>query len=245
MLSVSKNNVSLKIPETVSTSIKQWLTNNYTSWENSTFNILNKFVSNEKIFIDIGSWIGCLSLPYNTKFKHVIAVEADKLSVIDFQKLIDANSIDNITIIHRAIYSKSDETVTFGSNKFRTDFGLNESMSQIKETPTNTTDYTITTISLRDLISEITDQIAILKIDIEGGEENILEDILWAIELKIPVLLSFHYTWITNKTAVDRFSEQINRLGINMKDDSYNDITITLQEYLRQQPFGSILFETR
>ena len=54
--------------------------NTYSNWENETFEIFDRFLDKNKIFIDIGGWIGTTCMYGSRKSKHVYSVEADKKS---------------------------------------------------------------------------------------------------------------------------------------------------------------------
>ena len=88
------------------------------------------------------------------------------------------NCENNIHFIHKAIYSRSNENVLFGKNTFLPNSNLNDSTSQIVSGIQGAEGYSIKTISFQDLIRKINPKnISIIKVDIEGGEENILDDL--------------------------------------------------------------------
>ena len=68
--------------------------------------------------------------------------------------------------------------------------------------------------------------VSLIKVDIEGGEEHILDQ-LYAIhsEHKIPMYVSFHHTWWSDKN-LDRFVW----------------LTDAQKQSVRREPFTSLLF---
>jgi hypothetical protein len=66
--------------------------------------------------------------------------------------------------------------------------------------------YTVKTISLDKLLEKVgADEVSLIKVDIEGGEEFILDDLHRISELhKIPVYVGMHYNWWKDKN-LDRF----------------------------------------
>ena len=158
--------------------MQNWIENEffkeaYSTWEEETFDTIDPFANNNTTFLDIGCWVGPLSIPYSQNFKHVVSLDADKESLKCVKSIIETNSIDNITVIHKALSNKRDEFVIFGPNKQWGEKGvLNTSTSQIKSEETNLFDYKIETIVLDDLINECKkhSENVLIKIDIEGGE---------------------------------------------------------------------------
>jgi FkbM family methyltransferase len=179
----------------------------FPSWENNTFDVFDAHLRSDKVFIDIGGWIGTTCIYSAHKSKHVYAVEADKESLTSLRKNIVSNCCDNITIIDSAIYNKDNETVSFGPNRFREDAKLNDSTSQLitnhKNGNVSTNSYPVKTITLNKILTTYNiplSEISLIKVDIEGGEEYILDELLELnVTHKIPLYVSFHYTWWTNK----------------------------------------------
>jgi len=238
-ITVVKNNISFIIPPD-NIFIQNWYKNHYEKWEEDSFNIINKFVSKDKILFDVGSWVGLISIPYSYKFAKVIAIEADKESVSCFRNIIEVNSIKNIEIIEKAVYSKSNETLIFGPNMFRPD-GLNESTSQLKHISNNSSDYSVNTIRLLDVIKPYLLDIAIIKIDIEGGEINLLDDIILLLEFNIPIFISFHFLWISDKQKIIDFSNLVSKKNYKIFDNNYNIIEGSIYDNLLTNNFASFL----
>lgn len=227
---VNKNKETIMIENTAEDKNLDFWKNTFPTWEEETFKVFDFYLDKEKIFIDIGGWIGTTCLYASRNSKHVYVVEADRESFKSLEKNIDVNS-RNITAIHKAIYNKDNEYISFGANQFFETSNLNESTSQIQklEDTSNPNSYKIQTITVSTLLKQYlndSDKISLIKVDIEGGEENILEELL---ELRysrtIPMYISFHHSWWSNKD-LSRFSKlsDIHKLKI------------------QQNPFVSILF---
>ena len=91
--------------------------NIFPQWENETFDIFDRFLQKDKIFIDIGGWIGTTCIYSSRKSKYVYVVEADYMSCVDLSNNCKINC-DNVTIISNAIFNESNKTMLFGVNKF-------------------------------------------------------------------------------------------------------------------------------
>lgn len=203
----------------------------YNWWEGDTFVVFDRFLRKDKIFIDIGGWIGTTCMYGSRLSKHVYSVEADKQSYDDMSKNCSVNCINNYTLLNNAIYDKDDTLITFGKNKFIHNSKLNDSTSQIylEDEVTDGT-YSIKTITINKIIEKFNinpTEISLIKVDIEGGEEFILNDLYNLYnKYNTPLYISFHYDWWKNK--------DLNRFSFLTEDQK--------QEILKN-PFGSLLFK--
>jgi len=204
--------------------------NIYTTWEQETFDLFDRYLNQNKIFIDIGAWIGTTSMYGTRKSKHVYSVEADSQSFEELEYNMRNNCSSNYTLVNNAIYNIDNIDVKFGKNKFLNGSKMNDSTSQIySENESSDEFYNVTTISLERLIEKYAinpNDVSLIKVDIEGGEEFIFQH-LYDIKTKygIPLYISFHLSWWKNKN-LDRF----HFLSEQQKNEIYHN------------PFISILF---
>lgn len=202
----------------------------FPQWENGTFDVFDTFLKKDKIFIDIGGWIGTTAMYGSRKSKHVYSVEADNMAAEDMQKNLENNCEQNYTVINKAIFYLDNQTIQFGKNKFLQNARLNDSTSQIySEGEYSDSVYQKQTITIGSLLTEYNINpldISLIKVDIEGGEEYILVD-LFDIYAKYsaPMYISFHYSWWNNKD-LDRFPF----------------LDPMIKERIRNDPFVSIVF---
>ena len=180
----------------------------YIDWESDAFNLLNKFLDKNKIMIELGSWIGTSTMFCSNNSKHIYAFEADKQSfdILNYNLLVNCEK--NYTTINKAVYNKDDLKIKFGKNKFLKNSNMNDSTSQIYNDIDINEEYKIDTITLKTIIDMYKinpNEISIIKIDIEGGEEYILNDLNdIRIKYNIPLFIRFHYEWWNDKN-LDRF----------------------------------------
>jgi FkbM family methyltransferase len=230
-LKIYKNNELFLIENDKSNQNLSFWKNIYSQWENETFEIFDKYLSKDKIFIDIGGWIGTTALYGARKSKHVYSVEADKYSIHDMMANLKINCKNNYTLINKAIFNIDSIQVKFGKNIHLQNSKMNDSTSQIYNEDTITNDYYLTeTITIENIIEKYhinVSEISLIKVDIEGGEENILND-LYSIHVKysVPLYISFHYSWWKDKN-LNRFSF----LSSNIKNQIISN------------PFTSIMLE--
>jgi len=206
-LELHKNDVSFFVEKNTNDPNLSFWSNIFSTWENETFATFDKFLDKDKIFIDIGGWIGTTCIYSSKKSKHVYVIEADTYSFRDLYKNCNLNS-RNITCINRAIYNTNDTDVYFGKNKFLVNSKENDSTSHIYENNNGKDCYAVKTITLQSIIDTYNishNEISLIKVDIEGGEEIILDDLFkFYSETSVPMYISFHYSWWNNKD-LDRF----------------------------------------
>ena len=205
---IRKNDQVFLIEKEGNSNLSFW-EDTYAEWEYDAFAIFDQLLDKEKILIDIGGWIGTTAMYGSRKSKFVYCVEADNESFRDLSKNMATNCEQNYMLFNNAIYNVDDVDIAFGKNLFFDHSRMNDSMSQIHDRDDSADCYRIKTITLGRMISSTgTDpsRISLIKVDIEGGEENILDD-LFEIRRKYrtPLYISFHYDWWKDKN-LGRFS---------------------------------------
>jgi FkbM family methyltransferase len=223
---VHKNKIQFNVTLTENRSF--WI-NHYPSWEPETFEIFDRFADPNKLLVDIGTWIGPTLLYGSQRFHHVFGVEADQQSFKEVNRNVMINNIENVTLYPYAIYNQL-TTVHFGKNKFRSDALANDSTSQIQEQGSLT--YEVTTITLDKLLVNVKPEtIGLIKVDIEGGEESILEELLqFHLIHKVPIYVSFHYSWWNNKNKLNTLTALFDQTNV-----------ANIVQTVRNSPFCSIL----
>lgn len=216
--------------------------NVFERWEPDTFEVFDLVKDPEGIAIDLGAWIGTTAIWLSNHFSHVIAVEADRVSADCLQKNLAASNCKNVTLCAQPISHQRQEVI-FGPRGS----ALNESISYVKNKSDSPTDYITQSITLQQLLANFVyakeelspHKVSFIKCDIEGGEEDILEDVLrFAYHNNVKVYLSFHLDWWKSKKITDfayLFKYFKTRTDREMIEDPLS--------YLNQHHFGSLLFE--
>ena len=225
----NKNNEKFLIDSSISDNLDFWK-NIYPAWEPDTFAIFDRFFSTNKIFIDIGAWIGTTSMYGSRKSKHVYSIEADNLSIKDLSLNLSNNCINNnFTIIDKAIYNKDGININFGKNMFMKRSKMNDSTSQIHKNETLDHSIKVKTITINNVLKKYNinpNDISLIKVDIEGGEEEILNDLYnLSDKHKIPIYISMHCKW--------------------WKNNDLNRFTFLTQDHknrIKNNPFVNLLF---
>jgi FkbM family methyltransferase len=229
-LKINKNNELFLIENKADDVNLSFWKNNFTNWQHESFDIFDKYLDKNKIFIDIGGWIGTTSLYGSRKSKHVYSVEADTNSFNIITRNMQINCNNKYTLINKAIFNADSIEIKFGKNNFVNDSKMNDSTSHIyNDNETSSEYYSIQTITLHTLLENNNInpmEISLIKVDIEGGEENILND-LYDIHLQYNTRLyiSFHYSCWKDKN--------LNRFTFLTEEQKQNIIN---------HPFTSLLF---
>lgn len=217
---------------------RNWVLENFNKWEPFTFQSFRRAANPSKTAIDIGAWVGLTGIWLSKNFKNVICVEADKLSLKSLELNMNASDCNNYSIIPNAIHNIN-TSLYFGPNSFKHDSTLNESMSQLKSSSDKQDDYRIDTVTLKDIVKNIpVSDIGLLKVDIEGGEENVIEDVMaFSSTHKIPILLSFHISWWKDKN-VNRYIHLFD--SCTMTTDIQTQPITDLTQFLVSHPFATL-----
>jgi FkbM family methyltransferase len=245
-VTVQKRNVTHKFAK-MSGWLEDFLDHRFVEWENDTFDVFEQVKDPKGVAIDLGAWIGTTSIWLSNNFLYVIAVEADKESLKYLKKNLVASNCTNVQICEKAV-SHTDEPVVFGP---RLSFGeeLNNSTSYAKklsDAVDSHNNYLISTLTFNQIIENYVTKneklknckVSFIKCDIEGGEESILKDILdYAKINKSKAWISFHYDWWSAKN-IESFESLFQQFKTNSP-------TANVSEYIKQNPFTSILFEPK
>lgn len=137
---------------------------------------LSKYSSPPKTILDIGANIGCASLYFAHHFPEaaIYSVEAEKTNFDQLSMHLHLNPATQIKAYHRAFWINSEEELVV-STAFRD--GREWAFSVSEKCQESSKQSTVQTISLPKLMEEEKlMQVDILKIDIEGAEQKILND---------------------------------------------------------------------
>ena len=171
--------------------------NNFLNWEQNDLDFVIENGEQDKIFIDIGAWIGPYTLIAASMGMKVYAFEPDKIAFQDLKKNIELNSFKYKPKIFNFGLSKLKSKAYLYSNT--NDFGKSESGLINYKNQGNTKK---TQIELKNFSNEINkikshnlnSKIKILKIDVEGGEFLFEKQIYDLVKLeKIYCIFSYHH----------------------------------------------------
>jgi FkbM family methyltransferase len=173
-----------------------WTHINSVDWEPHTFAIFDKFINENSIVLDIGSWSGVLTLYAAKIAKEVHALDPDPVCFSELETNVALNPgiAEKIKTYQTAI-SDTKEIVRLSA---REAYGQSSTSILSRKRDTENS-VEIETVSLFDFIeaSKI-DTVDFIKMDVEGAEFQILQTIGKALKkLKHPTLyVSFHYGFL-------------------------------------------------
>ena len=187
--------------------------------------------------IDIGGWIGTTCMYGSRKSKHVYCIEADIKSYNDMVSNCKINCENNYTLLNKAIYDTDDIDVKFGKNLFLDNSKMNDSTSHIYNEDEVSNEYnTVKTITLNRILEIYNidpNEISLIKVDIEGGEEYILNDLYNMYkEYNVALYISFHYTWWKDKN-LKRFDFMTEEMRNNIENNPFTSIVFSSETAIR------------
>jgi FkbM family methyltransferase len=167
-------------------------------WETGSFTTLNTHLDPARDYIDIGAWVGPLTLWAAGLARRVVAVEPDPHAVRVLRQNVSLNGLRNVSVLEAAVADVA------GTVSLDRQGAWGDSMSSL--TDRGGAKVEVAAVRFSDVVAG-TDP-ALVKIDIEGGEGVVLPaaaDELHA--LGCPVLLGVHWPWIEpdRRAAVDEF----------------------------------------
>ena len=233
----TENNISFNVDGSYSES---WFSNNkINTWEQDTFRILEKYKNkNNGTYIDIGAWIGPTVLYAANFYNEVIALEPDPVAITLLEKNLLVNNFSNITLIKKGLSNKIAKA-QFGGNG---PLGNSESTLLVSESGflkenwgngkrcygRNSNIVEIETITMEQLVLEQhinTQEISLIKMDIEGGELLVIPYLQNFLRVHKPTFyVSLHYVFLN----LDHIESLLNIL-FSIYDNCYvfdkNDIS--------------------
>lgn len=229
-LSVKKRNISFTVEDSQELHQEKgynFWKEKYSSWENETFNFLDKFLSKEKDYLDIGSWVGPTVIYASHLCRNVVAIEPDPVAYRILNTNIALNNISNIETINKAV--SIFETSFMSESKF---FG--DSMTRVSSSSENGTPIEV--VRLEELFSM--GDYSIVKMDIEGSEFDVVPYYSSLFKEKgIPLYLSTHAPFFKDEN--EKTSKLIDSLSSANKIYNESGDEIKLKEITAN--FGSYL----
>ena len=167
-----------------------WKTAYQESWEDYTFNDIIPHLSKDKTFIDIGAWQGPISLVAQKFSKQCLCFEPDPYAYKYLVENVKANNFENIICENVAVSAQP-----------KLDIGANELGGGVTSFTKSANSIKCKTISIKQIFDkyELTsDDISVIKIDIEGYECELLKDPFWKT-LNVNLHISLHGLFFEDK----------------------------------------------
>lgn len=189
--------------------------------DKSVFNEIFKFReyrSAEKIIetaknaiVDAGAHAGFFTIyarSLNPLVK-IVALEPELNNLSDLADHIEENNLENLEILNYALAKESGKRFLLLSNDSH-----NHRLSGSKESVAQKPNVAVEAISLPDLLNEVK-KISLLKMDIEGGEFEIIENLTNEIAGKIgAIILEYHDSKVTTHKSLE---SKLRELGFSVE----------------------------
>jgi FkbM family methyltransferase len=164
-------------------------------WEDDTFRFLDAVTDPGSVLVDVGAWIGPLSLYASPRVARVLAIEPDPVAHAELAANIAANAA-NVEIWNAAVDRERGELKLYAPKGF----GNSETTSSGEGEA-----LVVKAVTFEDIDAAVgTAERVVLKMDIEGHEYAILDDALrFAARRRAPVHLSLHPRsfWVQRRSA--------------------------------------------
>jgi FkbM family methyltransferase len=145
---------------------------NSIGWEDDTFRFLKKYCSSSTTFLDIGAWIGLMSIYARRLGAKVICVEPDPKAFAELQLNLELNGCTGVTAINKAVGKET------GKLELYYDGELAKSTSSAVKTNAASCQITVEVFPLQQLAEMVaTEDNCVVKIDIEGYEYELRDQI--------------------------------------------------------------------
>ena len=159
-------------------------------WEPETFEILDRYKNPDLAYIDIGSWIGPTVLYASERYKKVISLEVDPGPLSKLKENISINKISNVDVYEKALFNKTGKASFFSRSSSMSTFSNKNPKNQEEKI------INVDTITFEDLLTKSKvspPNIALIKMDIEGGEINVIPSMKnFLTHHGVPLYISLH-----------------------------------------------------
>jgi FkbM family methyltransferase len=212
MTNIKINNKSFLVSDT---NIGWWTVVSHGNWEPYTFNIIDKFITEESICIDLGAWYGFISLYMAQTSRKVYCVEPDKIAFDDLKISCENTEKSSNICVYNCAISNYNGIIELGNDN---KLGDSTTGFKFKNNSFSVNCYTLSTFCENNNIANVD----FLKIDIEASEEFLFEDINFFDKYKPTIFLQLHQgNFVNRKTAADNF-KKLSNLYLYIYDENLN-----------------------
>jgi FkbM family methyltransferase len=155
-------------------------------WEATTFEVLTSRLGPGSTFVDVGAWIGPMTLVAAACNAKVIAYEPDPAAAEELFENVGLNPGFDVSVRRAALWTETGHRELRGGPA-----GLGESMSSFSGRSGRVGSTTVATIDGRDAAASWPPD-AVVKIDVEGGEYQLLPRLRRYLANSPTLILSVH-----------------------------------------------------
>nr|CAA6830897.1 MAG: Unknown protein [uncultured Thiotrichaceae bacterium] len=201
-------------------------------WEPDTYKIMSRFLNTESVYCDIGAWIGPTVVYASKICKKVICFEPDPFAYRYLHWNIELNDLQNITALNFALSNQvSMQRMSSFSGR------LGDSMSSLLDDNHESPGVDVPALTWDAFIDlSETKKIDFIKIDIEGGEFELLPTLKnYLSEHKPIVYLSTHAPYLDAGLRKEKMQQVIDVMGMYDKCLDHNLEPIDIGELLGEE----------
>jgi FkbM family methyltransferase len=180
-------------------------------WEPHTYEILKRLLTTDSIYCDVGAWVGPTVLYAAKLCEQVVCLEPDPFAYRYLCRNIEMNQLDNVRPFNVALSRRSGVR---SMSSFGGDPG--DSMASLLDPDSAGSGFDASALTLEEFLQTAgLDTIDVLKIDIEGGEFELLPAIGDFLSTHTPtVVLSTHAPFLEEGRRKSRMQEIADLMGL-------------------------------
>lgn len=203
-------------------------------WEPEVLATIGELLAQGGDYLDIGAWVGPTVLWAAGYADHVTAVEPDPIAAGVLLANVGMN-VNNVTLWPAAVTNGIDGHVTLRNrsevsaedanwgNSASTIIDAQLFLRHVDETLDHVDEVDVPAVDLADVIGVCGDDLRLVKIDIEGGEADLIPRLR---EAHCPLIISLHLPWIADVSALN---DDLQRLGhVTYLDESDHRFPVVL-----------------
>lgn len=146
----------------------------FSIWEPNLSRFMEQRIEPQTVAVDIGAHVGYFTLLMSQLGKKVIAIEASPSTFEQLSCHAETNGCTNVTLVNKAVASHPGEMKLFKSQ-----WGEGNSGNFSLIEPANSAGYALVkTDTLLSILGDEAKKVSFIKIDIEGAERPVLEEIV-------------------------------------------------------------------
>lgn len=177
-------------------------------WEPETFAVLDRHLSPDRDYLDIGAWIGPTVLFAARKARRVITVEPDPAAFRALHWNLELNGLENVTALPVALADTVGVTRMAGMRGERGD-----STTSLLN-PTGAAGSDVLTLDWVTFSASVDlSAVGLVKIDVEGAEYDLVPQMAdWLTQTRPPLLLSTHAPYLPEDQRAQRMTTLLDAL---------------------------------
>jgi FkbM family methyltransferase len=192
-------------------------------WEPQTYNVFDNFLKPEMTYLDMGAWIGPTVLYAAPMAKRAIAVEPDPIAFPVLRQHVESNNL--VVELHNEAITRYNGIITLGSGSLGASTTRANPSGAGRQPDWHQT-FSVQCHTLVDFIAMHDIEAPLfIKMDIEGGEEDVLKDFELFEDLKPTMYLSLHPFWWKSQDTWETV-RKVAGLYDSIYDGSLNQIAV-------------------